>query len=105
MQRIQFTLVVDDFGVKYKCKEGAKHLMKVLQEHYTVKADWTSTRYIGIHLHWDYAQCQVHLYMPGYITKTLTQFHRMLKKKQKQPLPHTPIIYGAKQKFAKEDSK
>ncbi|KAL7488941.1 hypothetical protein ACHAW6_014541, partial [Cyclotella cf. meneghiniana] len=104
-RRIQFTLVVDDFGVKYECKEDAEHLMSVLQEHYTVKADWAGTRYIGIHLHWDYAQRQVHLHMPGYVKKALTQFHHVLKKKQQQPFPHTPIIYGAKQQFAKEDSK
>ena len=71
-QHIQFTLVVDDFGVKYKRKEDAEHLMSVLQEHYTVKADWAGTRYIGIHLHWDYAQRQVHLYMRGYIKKART---------------------------------
>jgi hypothetical protein len=96
-RRIQFTLVVDDFGVKYKRKEDAEHLMSVLQEHYTVKADWAGTRYIGIHLHWDYAQRQVHLYMPGYVKKALTQFHHVLKKKQQQPFPRTLIIYGAKQ--------
>ena len=38
--------------------------MTVLQEHYQVKANWTGTRYIGIHLAWDYKKGQVHLYMP-----------------------------------------
>ncbi|KAL7475602.1 hypothetical protein ACHAW6_001515 [Cyclotella cf. meneghiniana] len=55
MQQIHFTLVVDDFGVKDKRKEDAEHLLKVLQEHSKVKADWTGTRYIEIHLHWEYA--------------------------------------------------
>ncbi len=31
---IQFTLVVDDFGVKYVGKESALHLKHVLEEHY-----------------------------------------------------------------------
>ena len=31
---IQFTLVVDDFGVKYVGKEHAIHLQQVLNEHY-----------------------------------------------------------------------
>jgi hypothetical protein len=44
----------DDFGVKYVGKEHAEHLMTVLQEHYQTKADWTGTRYIGIHMAWDY---------------------------------------------------
>ncbi|KAL7478476.1 hypothetical protein ACHAW6_004248 [Cyclotella cf. meneghiniana] len=104
MQQIQFTLIVDDFEFKYECKEDAKHLLKVLKEHYKVKADWTGTRYIGVQLHWDYAQCQVHLYMPSYVTKALMQFHHVLKKKQKQPFPHMPVTYGTKQQFAKEDS-
>ena len=51
---IAFTLVVDDFGVNYVGKEHVEHLMTVLQEHYQIKADWTGTRYIGIHLAWDY---------------------------------------------------
>ena len=36
---IQFTLVVDDFGVKYRGKEHADHLKCVLEEHYKVTAD------------------------------------------------------------------
>eukprot|EP00804_Cyclotella_cryptica_P015402 CCRYP_008024-RA/>CCRYP_008024-RA protein AED:0.10 eAED:0.10 QI:0/-1/0/1/-1/1/1/0/936 len=103
-RRIQFTLVVDDFGVKYERKEDADHLLSVLQEHYTVKADWAGTRYIGIHLHWDYVQRKVHLHMPGYVKKALTQFQHVLKKKQQQPFPHAPIVYGAKQQFAKSAS-
>ena len=47
---ISFTLIVDDFGVKYVGKEHTEHLMTVLQEHYQIKADWTGTRYIGIHM-------------------------------------------------------
>ena len=37
---IQFTLVVDDFGVKYVGKEHAEHLMSVLRESYTITHDW-----------------------------------------------------------------
>jgi hypothetical protein len=47
---IQFTLVVDDFGVKYVGKEHARHLKKVLEMHYKLTCDWTGTRYIGITL-------------------------------------------------------
>lgn len=69
-----FTLVVDDFGVQYVGKEHAQHLESVLKEHYKIKADWTGTRYVGIHLAWDYTKHQVHLYMPGYVQKALQQF-------------------------------
>jgi hypothetical protein len=37
---ISFTLVVDDFGVKYIGKEHAMHLIKILKEHYEVEEDW-----------------------------------------------------------------
>ena len=37
---IQFTLVVDDFGVKYVGKEHALHLKATLEEHYKVTNDW-----------------------------------------------------------------
>ena len=101
---IQFTLVVDDFGVKYVGKEHAIHLQKVLEEHYKVTSDWTGTRYVGIHLHWDYLKGQVHLYMPGYVKKALKQFQHQLRKKQHQPSPHTPIKYGAKKQYATTES-
>ena len=50
---ISFTLVVDDFGVKYTRKEDADHLIKVLHEHYKIKVDWEGRKYIGITLEWE----------------------------------------------------
>ena len=47
---IQFTLVVDDFGVKYTRQEDVDHLKTVLECDYTVTADWTGNQYIGITL-------------------------------------------------------
>jgi hypothetical protein len=88
---IQFTLVVDDFGVKYIGRENTEHLKSVLEQHYKVTTDWSGERYIGLHLKWDYTKRQVHLYMPGYIKKALLQFQHVLTKKQNQPFPHTPI--------------
>lgn len=38
---ISFTLVVDNFGVKYINKQHAEHFMSVLKEHYTVIKDWS----------------------------------------------------------------
>ena len=37
---IQFTLVVDDFGVKYVGEEHAHHLCQVLRKHYDISEDW-----------------------------------------------------------------
>ena len=99
---IQFTLVVDDFGVKYTGREHAEHLLKVLRQHYeAVTDDWTGGRYLGIFLDWDYNGKKVHLTMPGYIEKALAQFdHPRPQRKQDQPYPHTPPKYGATTQYA-----
>jgi hypothetical protein len=103
---ISFTLVVDDFGVKYVGEENALHLKHVLEQHYKVSADWTGNRYIGITLDWDYAGRKVHLSMPGYKEKALRQFqHQKPDLPQHSPFECAPIKYGAKQQFATQASK
>ena len=54
MRPIQFTLVVDNFGVKYVGEEHALHLKQTLEENYKVTTEWDVTRYIRIRLDWDY---------------------------------------------------
>eukprot|EP00804_Cyclotella_cryptica_P018472 CCRYP_004313-RA/>CCRYP_004313-RA protein AED:0.28 eAED:0.28 QI:0/-1/0/1/-1/1/1/0/226 len=100
---ISFTLVVDDFGVKYVGKEHALHLKSVLEleSYYTLSTDWTGNRYIGIRLDWDYHNCKIHLSMPGYKAKALKQFqHTTPSKPQHFPFPTKPIKYGAKKQYA-----
>ena len=50
MRPIKFTLVVDDFGVKYLGKEHSLHLKVALEEKYKVTTDWEGKLYIGIAL-------------------------------------------------------
>jgi hypothetical protein len=98
---IWFTLVVDDFGVKYVGKEHTLHLKSVLKSYYPLSTDWTGNRYIGIHLDWDYHHRKVHLSMPGYKAKALKQFqHKTPSKPQHSPFPTKPIKYGAKKQYA-----
>jgi hypothetical protein len=73
-QPISFTLVVDDFGVKYVGKEDAMHLICILKEYYEISEDWSGRKYVGITFDWDYRNRRVHLSMPGYITKALQCF-------------------------------
>jgi hypothetical protein len=47
---ISFTLVVDDFGIKYTDKNDVEHLKPCLEEIYTMKIDWEGKRYVGIDL-------------------------------------------------------
>ncbi len=101
---IQFTLVVDDFGVKYVGKEHAIHLQKVLNEHCKLKCDWTGKRYIGITLDGDYKRRQVHLSMPGYVKKALKQLCHEMKQQQYSPYPCATIKYGATKQYATTES-
>jgi hypothetical protein len=84
-QPIQFTLVVDNFGVKYVSEEHANHLKRALDKHYKLTCDWTGTQYIGITLDWNYINCQAHLSMPNYVTKALKQIQHIAKKCQYAP--------------------
>ena len=47
---IVFTLVVDNFGVKYVNKQDADRLMSVLKEHSSVTEHCKGERYSGMHL-------------------------------------------------------
>ena len=60
-RHVQFTLVVDDFGVKYVGKEHALHLKQTIEENYGVTTDWVGARYIVIIIEWDYSNQRVHL--------------------------------------------
>ena len=103
---IQFSLVVDDFLVKYVGKQHALHLKSVLENHYKITEDWSASRYIGMTIDWDYDKKQVHLSMPGYVAKALKQFgHVKPTKRQDSPYPSTPIKYGARKQYAMEESK
>ena len=98
---IQFTLVVDDFLVKYVGKRHALHLKSVLEKNYKITEDWTGSRYIWIQLDWDYDKRQVHLSMPGYVAKALKQFqHKWNGKWQDSPFASTPIKYGVRKQYA-----
>jgi hypothetical protein len=49
-QPISFTLVVDNFGVKYMHQEDTEHLIKCIKEKYELTMDWDGNFYCGIFL-------------------------------------------------------
>ena len=51
---IAFSLVVDDFGVKYVHKDDADHLAHSLKNAYQLSKDWMGGLYCGITLKWNY---------------------------------------------------
>jgi hypothetical protein len=86
---ILFTLVVDDFGVKYVNKEDVNHLVARIKSTYTLTKDWTGNLYCGINLDWDYDNRTVDILMPGYIKKKLQEYNHVRSKKI-QTCPYTP---------------
>ena len=49
-QNISFTLVVDDFGVKYTDMKNVKHLIDALEMEYKITVDMTGSLYCGVTL-------------------------------------------------------
>jgi hypothetical protein len=85
---ICFSLVVDDFGIKYVGEEHAQHLLSVVRQYYKCSCDWKGERYCGLTLKWDYEGQKVHLTMPNYVAKALICFqHPPPRKPQDQPYP------------------
>jgi hypothetical protein len=92
---ILFTLVVDDFGIQYTGMEHAMHLVKALQEHYTISLDWTGALYCGITMKWDYVARTVDLSMPGYVRATLHKFQHPTPERQTDaPHKYNPPTFG-----------
>jgi hypothetical protein len=56
---ISFSLVVDDFGVKYIGREHAEHLMACIKKNYNISGDWNVGAYSGLTLDWDYKNHRV----------------------------------------------
>ena len=71
---INFTLVVDNFGIKYTHKKDMYHLISSLQAKYEVTQDWTGGLYCGIKLKWDYKKRQLDISIPGYVKDALHKF-------------------------------
>ncbi len=50
---LTFTLVVDNFGIKFVNKNDVDHLISSIKKTYTLTKDWTGSMYCGITLKWD----------------------------------------------------
>jgi hypothetical protein len=94
---ITFSLVVNDFGVKYIGEEHTQHLIQAVQKYNTCLFQKDMERYCSLTIKRDYADKKVHLLMPSYVEKALKQFqHPPPIVPQDQPHQHVKKIYGAK---------
>ena len=79
---ISFSLVVNDFGVKYLGKQHVTHLINALKENYEISQDWAGSKYYGLQLDWDYTRREVHLSIPGYVAKALHRFNHKVESRR-----------------------
>jgi hypothetical protein len=102
---ISFSLVVDDFGVKYVGREDAEHLMECIKKNYNISSDWNGSAYCGLTLEWDYKNRTVDLSMPGYIKAALHKYQHAAPARPEHA-PHTwnPPIYGAKTQYVEDET-
>jgi hypothetical protein len=103
-RHISFTLVVDDYVVKYIGKYHAEHLQNALLRTYELTTDWTATVYSGMKLKWDYKKRICDISMPGYISNILSKFqHDSPKHPHHTPSRHITPVYGAKTQYSTRD--
>jgi hypothetical protein len=101
---ISFTLVVDDFAVKYMGKQQAEHIRDALLRTYELTTDWTATVYSGMTLKWDYKSRTCEISMPGYVSKVLRKIqHDVPKHPQHTPSRYVTPVYGAKTQYSTKD--
>jgi hypothetical protein len=102
---LSFTLVVDDFGIKYTNKDGIGHLIAAVRDKYTLKVDWDAKQYVGIYLQWDYARCAVICSMDGYVEQALKELqHTLPKQHYKGSSKIERPNYGVKVQYVKHDT-
>ena len=64
---VVFSLVVDDFFVKYRARADAEPLLEALRARYTITQDESASKYLGLSLDWEKAINSMSISLPGYI--------------------------------------
>ena len=101
---IAFTLVVDDFGIKYEGNQHFDHLISAISDLYDVTVDKTGSKYLGMTIEWDYDAGTCLISMPKYIETALHKFqHNRPRKRQDAPHAWQKPTYGSKVQYANDD--
>jgi hypothetical protein len=101
---ISFTLVVDDFAVKYVGKQHTEHLRNALLRTYELTTDWSATVNSGMTLKWDNNKRTCDISMPGYVSNAISKFqHDSPNHPQHNPSRYVTPVYGAKTQYATKD--
>jgi hypothetical protein len=92
-----FTLVVDNFGIRYTNKQDVEALIAIINKEYKCSQDWTGNRYIGLTLNWNYEIHYIDLSMPRYIACALQRFvHPMPRRPEHAPHDYALPTYGSR---------
>ena len=103
-RQIDFTLVVDDFLIKYTKDEDLQHLRDAINKYYKFKVDLEAKQYVGIHLNWDYINRTVRLSMEGYIEQALLELeHTQPTKPHYAPSRYTMPQFGSRVQYVQID--
>jgi hypothetical protein len=71
---ISFSLLVDDFGVRYVGRAHDEHLMTYTNQNNNISSDCNAGAYYSLTLDWDYKNYAVDLSIPGYIKAALHKY-------------------------------
>jgi hypothetical protein len=98
---VAFSLVVDDFVVKYVGKQHADHLINAPLKSYELTTDWAKKLYSGMTLKWDYKKRTCDFFMPGYVSNVPSKFQlNAPKNPQHTPSRYVTPVYGSKTQYA-----
>ena len=101
---VTFTLVVDDFLIKYKQRSAVDHLFSVLRELYEITTDFSPTlKYVGITLRHNRKKRYIDMSIPGYVKKAMKRFQRLGLKGADSPIIYVPPNYSKHQQEAPLD--
>jgi hypothetical protein len=101
---VAFSLVVDDFGIKYEGRENAEHLLQTLRLLYKIRHDEEGQKYLGITIRFDRSARLVTMQMPGYVGQALKRFGHDPRRTSEIPCKYVPPRYGKYTQFAEVDS-
>ena len=98
---LPFSLVVDDFGLKYDRQADVTHILDAIKIIYKIYEDWGGKLYCGINSECKYYKWEFLVSMPNYVTKSLHKFqHLTPRRAQYAPHQWTRPNYGATNQLA-----
>ena len=102
---VQFTPVVDNFGVNCFGVERLQHLVESLNKFHEIVLDPTGSKYCGITLEWDHKNRTVELSMPNYVPTKLKEFdHPNPSRPQHAPHKVPPCFSNSQKTVPVNDS-